>query len=515
MGESKRRRAALTAGKGDPARAMSHASRAQSLAAQGAFGPALEAMLHAVETAPQVDAVWAQFADILRFFNFRHPLDPRLHAALERALEHPAVDPGDLVRPISSAALSRDDVFGDRLLLRLLQETVIRDPALEKLIVRERRAALEGRPVPLEVLIAIAHQCFNTEYVFPETAEEASAVERLSLKDSHALALYAAYRPLERLPDAELASTPLASLAQRQIVEPAKERELRATIPTMRNPVNGVSAAVRAQYEANPYPRWTRLPGAFAPQAQTPSRVLIAGCGTGQHAISTARRMPGAKLLAIDLSLASLAYAKRKSLELGVTNIEYRQADLLALRPEDGRFDQVEASGVLHHLEDPLAGWRVLANLVQPGGAMRIGLYSERGRRAVVRARELIAKEGFEATAAGIRACRSAILERAGDESFAKLVRNEDFYSMSGCRDLLFHVQEHRFTLPQVRDMIASLGLAFAGFELADIGITAARYRARYPQDAAMIDLDNWHRFEEEHPDTFSRMYQFWVRKSV
>ena len=511
MGESKRRRAALTAGKGDPPRAMAHAARAQSLAAQGAFGPALEAMLHAVETSSQVDGVWAQFADLLRFFNFRHPLDPRLHTALERALEHPAVDPGDLVRPISSAALSRDDVFADRLLLRLLQETVIRDPALEKLIVRERRAALEGRPVALEVLVAIAHQCFNTEYVFAETPEEASAVEHLSKKDLRSLALYAAYRPLERLPDAELVAAPLASLVQRQIIEPAKERELRTSIP-MGSTVNAVSAAVRAQYEANPYPRWTRLPGAFA-QAQAPSRVLIAGCGTGQHALSTAKRMPGAKLLAIDLSLTSLAYAKRKSLELGVTNIEYRQADLLALRPEDGRFDHVEASGVLHHLEDPLAGWRVLANLVQPGGTMRIGLYSERGRRAVVRARELIAKERFEATPAGIRACRAAILERAADESFAKLVRNEDFYSMSGCRDLMFHVQEHRFALPQIRDMIASLGLEFTGFELADSGITAARYRARYPQDAAMLDLDNWHRFEEEHPDTFSRMYQFWVRK--
>ena len=37
----------------------------------------------------------------------------------------------------------------------------------------------------------------------------------------------------------------------------------------------------------------------------------------------------------------------------------------------------------------------MLASLRKPGGLMRIGLYSEAGRRAVVRARELIAAEGF------------------------------------------------------------------------------------------------------------------------
>jgi SAM-dependent methyltransferase len=265
-----------------------------------------------------------------------------------------------------------------------------------------------------------------------------------------------------------------------------------------------VSAAVQAQYEENPYPRWQRLPAAFAPEEQVPARVLIAGCGTGQHAIATALRMPGSKVLAVDLSRASLAYAKRKTVELGVANIEYAQADLLALRPDIGPFGHVEASGVLHHLEDPLAGWKALSALVEPGGSMRIGLYSELGRRAIVEARGLNAQRGFNATPTGIRACRAALI---ADERFASIVRNEDFYSMSGCRDLLFHVQEHRFTLLQIKDMIAALGLRFAGFEFADSGMTLARY-SRDP-----LDLDAWHAFENEHPDTFARMYQFWVRK--
>ncbi|HET7670718.1 MAG TPA: class I SAM-dependent methyltransferase [Burkholderiales bacterium] len=495
MGEKRRR---LAAGRNPDDAALEQAARSRALFAQGAFGPALEHLAVALERSPHLDPLWAQFADFIRFYNLRDPLPPRLRTLLERALEHPAVDPGDLVRPISSAALSRaGNPLDEPLLLRLMRDTVIRDPALEDAIVAARRDPATS----LETLVAIAHQCFNTEYVFDDDGFAPPAPA-----NARSCALYAAYKPLP-FPD----GAP-ASLVKQQIEEPAEEARLRATIPSLGEPASAVSAKVRAQYEENPYPRWVRVPAQPA-VSEGPRRILIAGCGTGQHAIATARHRPNARVLAIDLSLASLAYAKRKSLELGVTNIEYRQADLLSLHSSPERFEQIEASGVLHHLEDPYEGWRVLAGLLAPGARMRIGLYSERGRRHVVRARELIAKEGFAPTPAGIRACRAAIRARAADELFARFLKSEDFYSMSGCRDLLFHVQEHRFALPQIADMLRRLGLEFAGFEFADAGISAARYRERFPGDASMMKLENWDQLEAEYPDTFARMYQFWVRR--
>jgi len=101
-------------------------------------------------------------------------------------------------------------------------------------------------------------------------------------------------------------------------------------------------------------------------------RVLVAGCGTGQNAIATARRFAGAQVLAVDISRASLAYALRKTRELGIENIEYRQSDILALGGLAERFDLIECSGVLHHLEDPFEGWRVLASLRLSFGAALI-----------------------------------------------------------------------------------------------------------------------------------------------
>ena len=478
---------------GDRETALAHASLAERQLAEGAYGPALESMLTALRLAPAIDRLWAQFGDLVRFFNFRHPAEP-VREPLARALEHPAVDPGDLVRPITSLALSHPQgALAEPLLLRLLEDVVIRDAGLERLLTETRRKLLDA-PLPLPVMAAIAHQCFNTEYVFDETAEERARIERMRPSTPEEFAAYAAYRPIE--------GNPIASLARRQIDEPGEERRLAAEIPSISDARSAVSAAVRAQYEANPYPRWVRLPAPIAVD-ESKKGILIAGCGTGQHALSTARRFPKAHVLAVDLSRASLGYAKRKTIELGVRNIEYRQADILALTALEERYDLIECSGVLHHMEDPYEGWRILRGLLKPGGRMRVGLYSELGRRAVVRARELIASQGYKPDAEGIRACRAALRSRA---EFQSIVRNEDFYSMSGCRDLLFHVQEHRFTLPQIEAMLARLELRFQGFELAD-SQTLARYRARFKEDSCA----NWHRFEEEFPDTFSRMYQFWV----
>ncbi|MBW8906530.1 MAG: class I SAM-dependent methyltransferase [Betaproteobacteria bacterium] len=536
MGE-KRRRTAAAPGDAARRRALEHAAHARRLVAQSAFAPALGDLVQALALAPEVDALWSQFGEVIRFFNFREPLDRRLRTLLGRALEHPAVDPGDLVRPISSLALSRpaEQALADPLLQALLRDAVVRDAGLHELLRGARQDALERRSLPLETLCAIAHQCFNTEYVLDETPRENERIAALRPAALYDWALYAAYRPLhtlegaERLP-AALASTPLASLAERQILEPLEERRLAGAIASLGETSDRVSSAVRAQYEQNPYPRWLRtqtqfdpaplatvvselFPAAGVPASSDPARILVAGCGTGQNAIAAARRFSDASVLAIDFSRASLAYAMRKTRELGIATIDYRQADILALDALDERFDLVEASGVLHHMAEPLAGWSILTGRVKPGGFMRIALYSERGRRAIVHARDFIARHGFEPTPAGIRRCRAAMLAAKDDALLASVTRNEDFYSLSGCRDLLFHVQEHRFQLPQIATMLDQLGLRFLGFEFPDSGITAARYRARFGDDAAMVNLENWARYEEDNPDAFARMYQFWVRK--
>jgi SAM-dependent methyltransferase len=244
------------------------------------------------------------------------------------------------------------------------------------------------------------------------------------------------------------------------------------------------------------------------PRTTVGVEILIAGCGTGSHSIDTARRFPRARILAIDISRASLAYALRKSRALGLANIDYGQADILKLAALDRRFDVIEAVGVLHHLADPEAGWRLLLSLLRPNGLMFIGLYSALARRPLAAARAFIAERGYQATADDIRSCRQDLIQHALVPPF------RDFSSASGCRDLLFNVMEHQFTIPQIGKFLDANGLTFLGFEQVPAEVFE-QFRQQFVEPAAIHDLASWHIFEQQNPLTFGNMYCFWVQKNA
>jgi hypothetical protein len=144
---------------------------------------------------------------------------------------------------------------------------------------------------------------------------------------------------------------------------------------------------------------------------------------------------------------------------------------------------------------------------------MRLGFYSAHARRHIEAARGLVQERGFAADPAGIRAARAAILALGAEDPRRSVASELDFHSLSGCRDLLFHVQEQSFTLPQLGAMIEELGIEFLGFEFLDPAPRIA-YARRFPDDGAATSLANWDAFEREAPATFHNMYQFWCRKS-
>jgi SAM-dependent methyltransferase len=292
--------------------------------------------------------------------------------------------------------------------------------------------------------------------------------------------------------------------------EPAIERDLRRSIPQLTRIEDRISRAVQQQYEDHPYPRWSQIASTSrAPADLAGARdVLIAGCGTGRHAIEVAMQIPAARILAIDLSLASLSYAVRKAREGGIENVEFAQADILELGAIGRTFDYIDSSGVLHHMADPWAGWRALIALLRPGGVMRIGLYSELARRPLAAIRSFIAERAYGSSTEDIRRFRQDILQQPDLVAAAAQLR--DFYTISNCRDLLFHVQERRMTIPEIKEFLAQHGLEFAGFAIADAVRWGFQQRFGGKADT---DLDCWHIFEQEHPAIFMGMYQFGVRK--
>jgi len=239
--------------------------------------------------------------------------------------------------------------------------------------------------------------------------------------------------------------------------------------------------------------------------------VLVAGCGTGREALATALTFPAARVDAIDLSRASLAYATRKARALGVENISFTEADLLDLSDHQERYDLVTAVGVLHHLQAPVAGLDALLAVLAAGGVLRLALYSRLARAALVEARTLIAQSGLRPDAAGIRAFRTAILARPErDPLRAWLTRSYDFYSLSACRDLAFHVQEHTFDLPQIEALLRERELSLLKL-VPPSAAAAATYARRFADDPTMTQLGHWSVLENEDPALFSGMYDLWL----
>jgi hypothetical protein len=138
---------------------------------------------------------------------------------------------------------------------------------------------------------------------------------------------------------------------------------------------------------------------------------------------------------------------------------------------------------------------------LQPGGVMHIALYSAIARRDLNETRAMVLSPAADASPRTIRALRRTIMNFPLDDPRRSVIGFTDFFSTSECRDLLFHVEEHQFGIPDIASFLEAQGFDFIGFE------TRARdaYLRRFPDDIAATRLDNWHLFELENPATFFR----------
>lgn len=458
-----------------------------------------------------------------------------------------------LIRSCSEAEKAHDFMGAIRalsqihVLMKLMRVCPIADLELERVFIRLRAAILlnidtiDGQREIEQFQIALALQCYTNEYLYYANNEESKQLRilisnmELRLADGDqpsvtqllCVASYLSLGELAWMCDVDIVSG-IAEVNERMVKELAQELQLRAKISALAPITDTVSIAVRSQYEESPYPRWVNLWLSVRPESiatvsdklnlelhdktilgvEAP-QILIAGCGTGQHPISVASRFKNSKVLAVDLSLNSLAYAKRKALEFEVNNLDFLQADILNLEALGRQFDVIESGGVLHHMADPEKGWAILTKCLRRGGLMKIALYSEAARADVLRLREHIAKNGIESDTNSIKLLRNSIANTQNSK-YAQIRTFEDFYSLSEFRDLAFHVQEHRFTLMEISEYLEKLGLKFCGFESPDI---VKRFLLSSTDKSDQYDLKKWAEYEGRNPLTFSGMYQFWCQK--
>ena len=452
-----------------------------------------------------------------------------------------------LLKNINIKNLIKEDLF-----LLMMQKSLISDPFIEKILIQIRKEILVSNNNRIkdindnfDFIVSLAEQCSLNEHVYIQTENETEKIKILQANleknkkiNELDVAILGCYVPLntseklkEKLINYKSKNILFNDLIVLQIKEIDKEEQLKATIKSNDNITDEVSKKVRNQYEENPYPRWRHLytndrknfligfqnqikPNKIDVEPNNKFRkpnVLIAGCGTGRHLL-IADNYLDANILGVDLSLSSLAYAKRKIEEKGLKNIEFLQSDILNLKNLKRKFDIIESIGVLHHMKDPLKGLKILLDLLKPYGLMKLGLYSKIARQHITYARKFASEKKFKGNIEDIRKCRYEIFNTKNDNLLKKVSLGKDFYTASSVRDLIFNEQEHCFSIPEISKILYKFKLEFLGFSNSFI---KNQYSKTYSEDKKNIFLDNWNKYEKINPDTFNSMYSFWVRKII
>lgn len=389
----------------------------------------------------------------------------------------------------------------------------------------------------LKFISSLAVQCWYNDFIYFETSEdkanlqkildrvkgELATAKKISDDTAKLLSLACCYIPLYEIytSEAELQFAPscktiMEPLAKAQYKNPLYETSLIPKIKSFTEIEDATSKAVQKMYENRPYPRWTSLNVMKTSDAlkhiSNNLEILVAGCGTGQEPSMYASILPNARITAIDLSRASIAYGMRMAEELGfLDRITFLHGDLMKVGELNKKFDYVVSSGVLHHLKEPDKGLSAILDTLRPGGKMSISLYSKYARDLVLNpASDYIKEKGYSSSLDDIRQFRQDVMKMSPDDPRTFCTRAGDFFNLAECNDLLFHVQEHRYTFLKIQEMADRHGL-----EPYNVSLSLPKKQAfleMFP-DSPFSDLVKMDKYEQAHPETFGEMYKVYFRR--
>ncbi len=440
-----------------------------------------------------------------------------------------------------------ETIYHEHLLCQALTAVHLVSAEFELYFTRLRKCLLhnsENLPlndITCRVISTLAIQCYLNEYIYDSDVNEEAAIESLEVGIENQIArgdrtniiqvlILACYQQIRDKPwiSGLDKKTNIDEFLRVHVVEPKTEIRLSKDI-SARVISNKVSGLVSEHYEQNPYPKWTSLrlepepyrfeqffsskslnfhrPAFFDEQREID--ILVAGCGTGQECIELASQIRNCRVLATDISLSSLAFAKRKSQEYGIKNIDFLKLDILDIRTLDRRFDLVMCSGVLHHMEEPLRGWKELTSALIDGGLMKVALYSAKARSGFPRLYQSLTSGGSKLSNSELRKFRTRFRDTQ-KKNYPEVFNTFDFYNLSEFRDLLVHSTEHRFDIKDIQSMLEILGLRFCGFENRKL---LRSFLSKFNGKESLDNLEKWDQFEITYPKSFKSMYQFWCQK--
>lgn len=226
-----------------------------------------------------------------------------------------------------------------------------------------------------------------------------------------------------------------------------------------------------------------------------PFRALIAGGGTGSAAVHLAEQFRGlpAEIIYLDMSLASMEVAKERMRIRGLDNVTWIHDSLLNIPKLGlGQFDFINCSGVLHHLANPDAGLKILADALQDDGAMAIMVYAKYGRAGVYPLQEALRMINRDEPNPQQRVdnAKSVLshLPATNWFNYSPAALLGDISSDIGIFDLLLHSQDRAYSVPELYQFMAGAGLHILHLFCYDFSMGGSLYDPRtYIRDAAVL----------------------------
>lgn len=116
--------------------------------------------------------------------------------------------------------------------------------------------------------------------------------------------------------------------------------------------------------------------------------MLNAGCGSGVETLYLAESNPGAKIVAVDISLESVKLTEQRLRYHGFVDVECRVLDLRDLATLGYQYDFITCNDVIYLLDDPLQGVQCMVDVLREDGILRTNFHHSYGRRQMLEAQE-------------------------------------------------------------------------------------------------------------------------------
>jgi hypothetical protein len=394
----------------------------------------------------------------------------------------------DLDNP--NAGVFLDAAAEDELLILALQKTLMPNAAVEELVVMLRRAimaevaqtaSLRDELQPL--CLAIAEYADRTGYALAAEDDE----ERLAatINDS-IVAQFAVREPQEALIGSLMISAMYGALFHQSFAMQLGQWNL-VDWPLAMQPMMAASYYSRAEEEAikqnfdekaeelclaktdvpQAWPAWSQLAyrtetslkavmaqelGLNTDNLPATLRILVCGAQSGQRAMELAQYLNDVEVIAVDESLANIAKATRMAQTLNMDNIVFWPWSIAQRFVADGHQVHWVEVGRLPSPAMTELSLAALINSASISGAV-VHMHTSMAEQTAgdKQIRRLIAEHQLQPSRTSLRQLRRMVLANKQDAVWANLLKDDDFYSLGGCRDRWFRPQD----AAQLKELLA------------------------------------------------------------